>query len=432
MESTLESSDCGIIFLGLAEKVGANQAGQIDIHGLASRRTEVLFPVSLNDIQWVFLLHQRYLETNKERAICIDIRSTDGTAVGFVRLSGKEECVVQPAESIAHTTQELPLRQISNWLMLPATVDSIIGEPGTYEVFAGVDSADKKIGDVFFHYRVVPPFSSEQIEAIKSDPASVKAVRIEFGCKFCPSKFKAYTALEQIKSLEEEGYIWQHNLPERFNCKCGKTSIDLRFAKESMHGMLGADGRVVSDQLSYVRRYGYAEINEIARQFNALLGRLPEEEPVQKFIENHPVLLSRFHAQKLFVKPAVLGKYQADFAVLDTSGQLLLIELERPGMKLFRKNGHPTAELMHAYGQVADWLAEYSRFPQAFLDAFRLKDDQVTNVRGLVITGRRKSANKEHLRRHMSHPVYNDIDFMTLDDLSDSLVRISRELSNAT
>ncbi len=101
-------------------------------------------------------------------------------------------------------------------------------------------------------------------------------------------------------------------------------------------------------------------------------------------------------------------------------------------MRLFKKGGHPTAELMHAYGQVNDWLQEYFNHPAAVLARLELRSEEVMRVKGIVIAGRNKKEKPDHLRRHLSKPVYPDIEFLTLDDLGNSLMQISRNLSKVT
>ena len=44
-----------------------------------------------------------------------------------------------------------------------------------------------------------------------------------------------------------------------------------------------------------------------------------------------------------------------DFVFCDATQEYLLVELERSTLPLFRQNGHPTAELTHAHGQIVDW-----------------------------------------------------------------------------
>ena len=118
-----------------------------------------------------------------------------------------------------------------------------------------------------------------------------------------------------------------------------------------------------------------------------------------------------------------------DFAILDANDRLLLIELEKPGLQLFKQNGHPTAKLMHAYEQVRDWLHEYSKHRGAVLEGMELDSRDIRSVRGVVIAGRSKRLSEKHLQRHLEKPPFSEIEFMTLDELAHYLAQISRDIA---
>ena len=269
----------------------------------------------------------------------------------------------------------------------------------------------------------------DQIRAIASDPNAVKSIRMDLGCKVCSDKLKAYTGLNRSPQVELEGYIWQTELEDEFTCKCGNTKYSLEYLKESMHALLLKDFSREYTGLSYVRRYGHSQVVKVIQEFTNLLNRERLESPLQEFIERHPILLSRFHAKRLFIKPNIVGRFEADFAVVDFREQLWLIELERPSLQLFKRDGHPTQALMHAYGQVTDWLTQYAKYPGAILDAINLRAEDVVSVRGAVIAGRSADITHEVLQRHLSNPPYPNIEFMTCDDLGVSLLQISKKIA---
>lgn len=240
---------------------------------------------------------------------------------------------------------------------------------------------------------------------------------------------KVYTALNKNLYLEEDGYIWQHDIPDEFKCECGQTNYSLRYVKEGLHGLLLKRLSPSTVGASYIRRYAHEQIIKIIDRFNSLLETKHDEKTFQEYIEKQTIMLSRFHARRLFIKPRILDKFVADFAVLDSRNQLLLIEIESPSLLLFTKKGYPTAKLTHAYGQVRDWLHEYEKYPDAVLASLDLTPDQVVAVRGVVIAGRSSPAIFKHLQRHLSKPLYPEIEFLTFDDLSISLQEISRRLA---
>ena len=196
-----------------------------------------------------------------------------------------------------------------------------------------------------------------------------------------------------------------------------------------MQGLLLKDFGLASSGLSYVRQYGHSQIVAIADRFKSLIATETLEPPIQAFLEAQPILLARFHPKRLFVKPNIVGRFQADFAILDSQQELWFIELERPSMPLFKSNGHPTAALMHAYGQVNDWLQQYQKYPGAIQEALKLRPDDILAVRGAVIAGRSSAAILPALQRHHATPPYPSIEFLSFDDLVASLLILSRKLA---
>jgi Shedu protein SduA, C-terminal len=170
------------------------------------------------------------------------------------------------------------------------------------------------------------------------------------------------------------------------------------------------------------------KIVNIVNEFNELLLKQNKEEIFQEFIKKNPLLLAKYHAKNIFIKPNILGKFEPDFVILDSRNHLKLIELEKPSMKLFKKDRQPRQELMHAFGQVVDWLDEYKRNPDAFLECLELNRNQITTVSGVVLAGNSKNEDFKNLQRFYSRPTYSDIELITIDELSSSLLEISKKL----
>lgn len=322
-----------------------------------------------------------------------------------------------------------PFPEDSAFMMFYFTLDGIVNHPGRYTVYFEHDGSVAPIGIIHFHYAKAPTLTPDQIKAIESDPNSVKLIKLDLGCKFCPTKLRVYSGLSRSSELEMQGWAWQTDLAAEFACACGKNKYSLEYLKESMHGLLLKDFSKGLTGLGYVRQYGHSQVKNIVTGFTQLLDKERLEQPVQEFIEKYPILLSRFHAKRLFVKPTILGRFNADFALVDSRNQLWLVELEKPSLQLFKRDGHPTQALMHAYGQVTDWLHQYAEYQGAILDGLGLKAEDVVTVRGAVIAGRSRDVTHDVLRRHLSNPPYSNIEFMTCDDLGVSLLEISRKIA---
>ena len=98
-------------------------------------------------------------------------------------------------------------------------------------------------------------------------------------------------------------------------------------------------------------------------------------------------------------------------------------------MQLFKKRGgHPRADLNHAYDQVIDWFEQIQNHRSAVLEGLRLTGTPISAIRGAVIAGRSEQGNFKAYARHLSKLPYGNIDFLTLDDLSRSLLEISRKV----
>jgi hypothetical protein len=234
--------------------------------------------------------------------------------------------------------------------------------------------------------------------------------------------------VQKVIAQEQKGFTYYKELPDTFVCDCGKTKFGLEYLRIGMHGFLNRDAGFSVGQLSYVQQYARSQLTDISGSFLKLLRTEKKEEAIQKFLEKNKVLFARFHARKLFLKPRILGKFNADFAVLDSEGVLTFIEIERPNMRLFKSNGHLRADFNHAYEQVHDWLHEVVKHRYAVIEGLGLKQDQVLSIRGCVIAGREEVESREHLSRHMSQPRSN-IDFLTFDMLANGLSRIAQEVT---
>jgi len=381
------------IFLGIADFYQPGKHpypdGAVDLFQLATHKAHIIFPAILGQARWILLVKRSFLESCNP---CMwSIRVDDGAEIVLANISFKsiESIAAQNVETMTEVTSADTIYFGSGeFVILPFHVETLIPHPGEYYVYSVYDGEKTKIGSVKFLYQPTPSLTPDQVVAINSNPDAVKSVKMELVCKSCSANISFYTALDRSSKLENEGLLWYANLPDRFRCQCGKTDLALGYLRESMHGLLLKDFSKSMSNLSYVRRYGHQEVVETARQYTSVLSSGEGEPAVQRFIEKHPILLARFEARRLFIKPSFLGRHFGDFAALDTQDRLWLIELESPTMKLFKRDRHPSAKLLHAYGQVNDWLHEYQRYPAAVLEQFSLAVSDVSTVRGVVIAGK--------------------------------------------
>jgi hypothetical protein len=259
------------------------------------------------------------------------------------------------------------------------------------------------------------PFSPERLAAIRSDPKATKIAQVTLGCKKCSATFKAYVGLDRSIKLDSEGWQWAPDIKvDEFVCECGSTKIDVSLIRGGLHAYIGHTAP--SGQIDAVPLYERSVLQNIRNNFLALLQQEPAEEAIQRFIVDNPILLHQFAATKIIPKPQIGTKHRADFGILDSRGDLILIELEKSSIRLLKNDGHRTSDLVHAFEQVNDWLNTITDHRIAILEGLGLKHDMVHKIRGFVIAGRDEGHDAGHLRNLRKRP--NDgHEFQTYDDL---------------
>jgi hypothetical protein len=239
---------------------------------------------------------------------------------------------------------------------------------------------------------------------------------------------RIYAGLERIAEQEREGYIWYRDLPDRFRCKCGASDFSLALIRENMHALLGQRFTRLGGEVSFTRLYEQGSLQTLYDQFRHLLDADPEEEEVQKFFEQNPVLLHIFGPEKIFAKAPILTKYKTDFVILSGNGQLRLVELERPGKRLLRRGGGRTAEFTQAFDQVLHWQHELRDHRITVLDSLNLRREEVAKISGVVIIGRDTGYDRSDLLRLKSADL-GGVEFFTYDDILSNLEGLIRGLS---
>lgn len=422
-----------VAFLGVCERATQIKEGQPILwkHSVLGLKQVVLshvFPVNLKGFQLAFAIYDsasientqvRILSSAKEEILRINIEPR------IQRQANLDGSAHQPTIG-AIVPQDYPVW--SFFVFEVGETNALILHPDDYTVVIGQGAEEVTIGFLVFTHIPALPLTSEHIAAIRSSPHAAKWVRFTLGCNSCNSKLDSYAGLERNVKDEQEGWIWYQQLPDTFACSRSRTKIDLHWIRENLHGLLG---QVLGNagEVSFARLYEKSTLESICNAFASALSPDPREEDVQKFIENNPILLQQFSPQKIFHKPPLLAKYAADFGILNSKGELILIELEKPNGRLLKKDGGMSAELQHAIDQVRDWLHLVEEYRAATLECIGLKPDEVVSIRGVVIMGRDGSDTPHHLRKLKWTDLGQRITFYTYDDLLGSLVTLIQRLN---
>jgi|LQYC01.1.fsa_nt_gi hypothetical protein len=419
--------DTPLVFLGLCERANYVREGNTNIFkwniiGLKTVVLSHIFPLKVSGLTIGFA----FLTSNAEKETKFRLVNDNGKKIGTLNLFAK---AVSPDSDKAFLRSDGPLLLVPEhgWTtaFLPLNETGwVIETPGVYYLEQVTIDGPIQVGTLRFAAVDAAPLSAERIAAIKSEPNATKAVRIELGCKHCPSKFRAYAALERSDKTECEGWMWYQEVPELFKCECGKTTMDLQYINRNLHGLLGHRHRD-TDQLSFMPLYEKSSLETTRTNFVELISRSPREELLQKFIEENPILLHQFPAERIIPKPPILTFYNADFGIVTPQKELILIELEKTTTLLMKKNGDIAAPLNHAFDQVRNWLHKVDEHRLTVLDSLQIEREAVSSIRGVVVAGRDVGYDARDLRK-LKGVDYGRIAFLTYDDLlfaMDALIR---------
>lgn len=156
-----------------------------------------------------------------------------------------------------------------------------------------------------------------------------------------------------------------------------------------------AERNILATKLKQLDGRGEArkQSEQLLAEFQALLEGL--EEPLHQFLKAHPELLCPT-SDKSWSKMA-FGKRVSDFVFREPHNDYLLVEIESPICKLFRKDGQPRHELIHAINQTHDWIRHIEDNRETVERDSGLNGIS-TNPRTLVVIGRSADLTDENRR----------------------------------
>jgi HD superfamily phosphohydrolase len=163
--------------------------------------------------------------------------------------------------------------------------------------------------------------------------------------------------------------------------------------------------RKVVEQVNIERTYyggveaisGLNEISSVANQYRRLINENAEESTFQKFFEENPTFLE-LRVKATFPKKSLGGESFPDFLLVLHDYNYLVVEIEKPGDRLFTRGGDRTSKLSHAEHQIIDYL-RWANEDKEFLRKRGCPNISSDNTRGLVVIGKNSDLNDAQLRR---------------------------------
>ena len=126
-----------------------------------------------------------------------------------------------------------------------------------------------------------------------------------------------------------------------------------------------------------------------------------------EILKNNSFLFYQLYSRKGGIQPnfsevSFAGEMRCDFAWLNDNSdglEWVLVEIEKPQMRLFNKNGDPSAELNHAIEQVKSWDRYFKENPGEKKRIF----GAVTRFRFILVAGKRKDWQNEQAIKWRAH-----------------------------
>lgn len=401
----------GVAFIGVCERVSRLQhavTGQVKYSflGLSQTMWAPVYPVIFGSEALVLAFFR--LPTGP---VTLRVVSDQGQEVLSMDLSRtSEEALAETPLANEWHLGTVPLRESGMF----------IGSPGTYRFLQQGLDGEVEFGQLQCNVLDPGPFGDDRKAALRANPGAYNTVTMQFGCRFCPSRLDAYASLERSDRLEEEGKIWYEEVPDQFDCECGKASVDLRILRRNLHGLLGNVGGPHAEGLSVTQLYERSTLRAILHSYGTVLGKATKEEELQEFIANHLVLLHSFTPLRVLPKAPILSRFKSDFVLVNHRKELVLVELEKPSTRLLTKAGGVASQLQHAIDQVHDWLEVIDEHLLAVLDDLGIDREEVSSVKGVVVAGRAKGYSPKALRSLLKRE-FGRVSILTYDQLATAL-----------
>lgn len=170
----------------------------------------------------------------------------------------------------------------------------------------------------------------------------------------------------------------------------------------------------------------FITLEKLRNKFANLLDNSQKEEEIQDFLKENPFLIQPHSI--CIPKQKLAEKFITDFVIVNKLEQGLkytLIEIEKPNMPIFTKNGEFRSEFQHAYNQTLDWdnfIKENGQYIQN-----TLKDFKEPNY--LIVAGRSKDFTDENRKKLFAwNHSHKNTSFITYDDLIIKLDEIIENL----
>jgi hypothetical protein len=174
----------------------------------------------------------------------------------------------------------------------------------------------------------------------------------------------------------------------------------------------------ILDLLSNAKKEAEKESKYAARieSLRALIETSPEKEKVfQKFFEQNPDFLNR-QVSRIIPQKSFGGEQYPDIILALSDGKYIIVELEKPSLKLFTLAGDETKELTHAEKQVSHYIS-WAIEDKEYLRKRNLENLSAENTTGLVVIGTELNKIDKRNLEILNNTVKNAYTVKTFNDI---------------
>lgn len=404
-------------FLGICNRADFNsQTNDWNLIGLSYLVTPFIFPFSLSHTHFGFNLRTENLERTRN----FEIRDEDDRFIGDFSIHLGQSGPLDETERLLDQGGKVIVRTDTEWTSIFLPLQGVtLSRAGLHTLFIKENDKKTQIGN----FRCIPlqvrRMDKEMADAIRSTPNASRFVQIEIGCKKCSAKQRTYAAIEPIQKMEKDGWTWYHDVQEQFVCDCGSSTVDLMPLKNNLHVYLGRNVAAEAT-LSLSPLYEQSALVTVRAKLKKILDLKTDEEPIQKFFSENPILFHQFSPIRIIPKPKILTSYIADFGIINAQKELILVEIEKATTRLLTAKGNHAAPLTHAIGQVMDWLNVIREHRITVLNELDIDTNEINKIRGVAIVGRELGYEAQMVRK-LKMSFGGEVDLLTYDDILGSM-----------
>lgn len=396
------------IFLGVCHKALLRFEGLIqDLYGVTDYLGMHFFPQSLGDLFILMAFPKEFMSVQDPTQIMLRNRKT-GEQVHYGMY--KQTCTIEGGHmkvNAAHVekpyardpvTQDyvgsrVMISEHNPFKMMTVPCPNLfVPEPSDIDLYYNADDQKHKLGTIACRYVPPPPMTESERNALMSRPNALNVVVIQMMCNKCENTARFHLSLDGVSTPKEGDVdsVLIKDAPDFWECSCGQHKIPLCYLKQGMHTLfrtLPLSG--VKKRLGVVPLYEKSSILSMLSQYQTMLIEQAEgnEEVFQQYLRDHPLFWNFLAPSRIWHKPPILTKYNADFAILTSMRVLYFVEIEKPRTTLIKGDGGVHSELQAALDQIRNWKIEIDKRREAVLSGLDIEQKEVHDIRYIVVAG---------------------------------------------